>query len=77
MHLMPQTEHVKLHNLVVNSNIAGAATGMVSEALWDTIKIIRQFWRKVLIIWNVLLRKAPWMSKELMYFHAMTYKCHE
>ena len=32
---MPQTEHIKLHNLVVNSNIAGAATGMVSKALWD------------------------------------------
>ena len=47
---MLQTEHIKLHNLVVNSNIAGAATGMVSKVLWDTVKIIKQFWRKVLII---------------------------
>ena len=40
---MPQTEHIKLHNLVVNSNIEGAATGVVPKALWDTMKIIRQF----------------------------------
>ena len=43
---MPQTEHIKLHILVVNSNITGVATGMVSTSLWDTIEVIRQFWRK-------------------------------
>ena len=47
---MPQTEHIKLHILVVNSNITGVGTGMVPRSLWDTIKVIRQFWRKVLVI---------------------------
>ena len=47
---MPQTEHIKLHILVVNSNIKGVATEMVSRALWDTIKVIRRFWKKILII---------------------------
>ena len=32
---MPQTEHIKLPILVVNSNITGVATGMVSRSLWD------------------------------------------
>ena len=64
MYWMPQTEHIKLHILVVNSNITGVATEMVSRSLWDTIKVIRQFWRKVLIIWNILFRKAPWKSAD-------------
>ena len=50
--------------MVVNFNITGVATGMVSRSLWDTIKVIRQFWRKVLIIWNILFRKAPGKSTD-------------
>ena len=64
MYWMPQTEHIKLHILVVNFNITGVATEMVSRSLWDTIKVIRQFWRKVLIIWNILFRKAPGKSTD-------------
>ena len=29
---MPQTEYIKLHILVVNSNITGVATGMVPRS---------------------------------------------
>ena len=50
MYLMPKTEHIKLHILVVNSNITGVATGMVPRSLWGTIIVIRQFWRKILVI---------------------------
>ena len=37
---MPQTERIKLHILIVNSNITGVATEMVSISLWNTIKVI-------------------------------------
>ena len=61
---MPQTKHIKLHILVVNFNITSVATEMVSRSLWDTIKVVRQFWRKVLIIRSILFRKAPGKSTD-------------
>ena len=64
MYWMPQTEHIKWPILVVNFNITSVATEMVSRSLWDTIKVIRQFWRKVLILWNILFRKAPRKSTD-------------
>ena len=64
MYWTPQTGHIKWPILVVNFNITSVATKVVSRSLWDTIKVIRQFWRKVMIIWNILFRKAPGKSTD-------------